>query len=179
MFWQTEKVFRFTSTVGQRLQAPDLPFHLYSEPKTPGSRPAVSSLQWFRRCRFQAFRFTCRVGQKLQAAGFFLFHLYSGSQTRGCRPSVSLPQWASDSRFQRFSQSAILRWARLQAPVPRPRPFTYTVVRISAQQRARGLRDKRARSIRRFLKSDRKGLPFHRYSGPEAPGSRPSVSPLQ
>ena len=116
LFWQTEKVFRFTSTVSQKLQAPDLPFHLYSEPKTPGSRPAVSSLQWFRRCRFQAFRFTCRVGQKLEVAGF-LFQLYSGSQTRGCKPSVSLLQWAKDSRFQRFSQSAILRWARLQAPV--------------------------------------------------------------
>ena len=99
LFWQTEKVFRFTSTVGQRLQAPDLPFHLYSEPKTPGSRPAVSSLQWFRRCRFQAFRFTRGMGQKLQVAGF-LFQLYSGSQTRGCKPSVSLLQWAKDSRFQ-------------------------------------------------------------------------------
>ena len=179
--------------MGQKLQAPDLPFHLYSEPETPGS------LQWFRRCRFQAFRFT---GQKLQVAGF-LFHLYSGSQTRGCRPSVSLLQWARDSRFQtyRFSQSAILRWARLQAPVPRHRPFTYTVVRIAAQQRARGLRDKRARSIRRFLKSVAEqmntrqkvcsfrpqrcqglqvsGCQCHLYSGPKSPSSSLSVSPPQ
>ena len=135
--------------MGQKLQAPDLPFHLYSEPKIPGSRPAVSSLQWFRRCRFQAFRFTCGVGQKLQVAGF-PFHLYSGSQTRGYRPSVSLLQWARDSKFQtyRFSQSAIVQWARLQAPGPRPRRFTCTLVPVSAQQRAGRWRDNRARSIR-------------------------------
>ena len=129
LFWQTEKVFRFTSTVSQRLQAPDLPFHLYSEPETPSSRPAVSFLQWFRRCRFQAFRFTCRVGQKLQVAGFFLFHLYSGSQTRGCRPSAVgsdsssvsqcnfVPGSSSEAPFHldsssNFSSAACQRFAR-------------------------------------------------------------------
>ena len=101
------------------LQVPGLPFHLWSRPEAPGCRLSVSPLQWVADSRLQAFRF------------HFL-------------------QWARDSKFQtyRFSQSAIVQWARLQAPGPRPRRFTCTVVPVSAQQRAGRWRDNRARSIR-------------------------------
>ena len=153
LFWQTEKVFRFTSTVGQRLRAPDLPFHLYSEPKTPGSRPAVSSLQWFRRCscfgrpkrssvsplqwargsRLQTFRFTSTVSQRLQVPGQPC-HLYSGLDVAGSRPSVSPVEWARSSRLQAFC-------------------FTSTVGR----------------------RLEVAGLPFRFCSGPETPGSSVSV----
>ena len=135
LFWQTEKVFRFTSTVGQRLRAPDLPFHLYSEPKTPGSRPTVSSLQWFRRCscfgrpkrssvsplqrargsRLQTFRFTSTASQRLQVPGQPC-HLNSGLDVAGSRPSVSPVEWARSSSC-RLSVSP-LQWvadSRLQA----------------------------------------------------------------
>ena len=53
-----------------------------------------------RRLEVQAFRFTSAVGQRLQV--------------------LDLP----------FRPSAILQWARLQAPGPRPRRFTYTVVQV-------------------------------------------------
>ena len=84
----------------------------YCEPEAPGCRLSVSPIQWAGDSRFRSFRFTFERARR--------------------------------SRFQayRFSQSAILQWARLQAPDPRPRLSTYTVVRVAAQQRAGGCETK-------------------------------------
>ena len=107
----------------------------------------MSSLHWFRRCRFQAFRFTCRVGQKLQVAGF-LFQLYSGSQTRGYRPSVSLLQWARDSRFQTYRFGQVQFYSGLGSTRSEAPPFHLYSSSSFSSAACQMMRDKKACSFR-------------------------------
>ena len=87
LFWQTERVFRFICTVGQRLQAPDLPCHLCSETETLGSRPSVS---WVRGLRPQAFRCIFTVSQRFQVRGLPIQSEWIlVVQAPGPRPAVS------------------------------------------------------------------------------------------